>query len=100
MEILQGVLKQNLRPCAVVGYGVKIVLPSPPNYVTRSPGMCDRVFEAASSIRKVIVFTRVIFGFLLTWFQLLWPSRDDENSFLVLEEREGHQLPVIAKWEF
>ena len=38
MEILQGVWKQHLRPRAVVGYGVKIVLPSPPNYVTRSPG--------------------------------------------------------------
>ena len=38
MEILQGVLKQHLRPRAVVRYGVKIFLPSPPNYVTRSPG--------------------------------------------------------------
>ena len=40
MEMLQGVWKQHLRPRAVVGYGVKIFLPSPPNYVTRSPG-CD-----------------------------------------------------------
>ena len=38
MEMLQGVWKQHLRPRAVVGYGVKIYLPSPPNYVTRSPG--------------------------------------------------------------
>ena len=38
MEMLQGVWKQHLRPCVVVGYGVKIFLPSPPNYVTRSPG--------------------------------------------------------------
>ena len=38
MEILQGVWKQHLRPRTVVGYGVKIVLPSPPYYVTRSPG--------------------------------------------------------------
>ena len=38
MEMLQGVWKQHLRPRAVVGYGVKIVLPSPPNYVTRSAG--------------------------------------------------------------
>ena len=30
--------KQHLRPRAVVEYGVKIFLPSPPNYVTRSPG--------------------------------------------------------------
>ena len=34
-----GNLKQHLRPRAVVGYGVKIFLPSPPNYVTRSPGV-------------------------------------------------------------
>ena len=34
MEMLQGVWKQHLRPRAVVGYGVKIFLPSPPNYVT------------------------------------------------------------------
>ena len=38
MEILQEIWKQNLRPRTVVGYGVKIFLPRPPNYVTRSPG--------------------------------------------------------------
>ena len=38
MEMLQGVWKQHLRPCVVMGYDVKIFLPSPPNYVTRSPG--------------------------------------------------------------
>ena len=38
MEMMQGVWKQDLRPRAVVGYGVKIFLPSPSNYVTRSPG--------------------------------------------------------------
>ena len=36
--MLQGVWKQHLRPRAVVGYGLKIFLPSPPNYITRSPG--------------------------------------------------------------
>ena len=40
MEMLQGVWKQHLRPRAVVGYGLKIFLPSPPSYVTRSPGRC------------------------------------------------------------
>ena len=38
MQMLQGVWKQHLRLRAVVGYSVKIFLPSPPNYVTRSPG--------------------------------------------------------------
>ena len=41
MEMLQGVWKQHLRPCAVVGYGIKIFLPSPPNYITRSPAYID-----------------------------------------------------------
>ena len=41
MEIVQGVWKQHLRPHALVGYVVKIFLPSPPNYVTRSPGGKD-----------------------------------------------------------
>ena len=45
MEILQGVWKQHLRPRAVVGYGVKIFLPSPPNYVTRSPGSKETSFD-------------------------------------------------------
>ena len=35
--------KQNLRIPAVVGYGVKIFLPSPPNYITRSPGIASLV---------------------------------------------------------
>ena len=43
MAILQGVWKQHLRPRAVVGYGVKILLPSPPNYVTRSPGYGEKL---------------------------------------------------------
>ena len=34
MEILQEIWKQNLRPRAVVGYGAKIFLPSPPSNVT------------------------------------------------------------------
>ena len=33
MEILRGVWKHPLRTRAVVGYGVKIFHPSPPNYV-------------------------------------------------------------------
>ena len=48
MEMLQGVWKQHLRPRAVVGYGVKIFLPSPPNYVTRSPG-CTNTTDVTSA---------------------------------------------------
>ena len=38
-NLASATLNLNIRPRAVVGYGVKIFLPSPPNYVTRSPGL-------------------------------------------------------------
>ena len=50
MEILQGVWKQHLRPRAVVRYGLKIFLPSPPNYVTRSPG--GGVYQRLLAVRE------------------------------------------------
>ena len=37
-NLASAMLNSKIRPRAVVGYGVKIFLPSPPNYVTRSPG--------------------------------------------------------------
>ena len=37
-NLASAMLNSKIRPHAVVGYGVKIFLPSPPNYVTRSPG--------------------------------------------------------------
>ena len=37
-NLASAMLNSKIRPRAVVGYGVKIFYPSPPNYVTRSPG--------------------------------------------------------------
>ena len=37
-NLASAMLNSNIRPRAVVGYGVKNFHPSPPNYVTRSPG--------------------------------------------------------------
>ena len=54
MEMLQGVWKQHLRPRAVVGYGVKIFLPSPPNYVTRSPGCLRTCFWGRGGVNAEI----------------------------------------------
>ena len=53
--MLQWVWKQHLRPRAVVGYGVKIFLPSPPNYVTRSPGG-GRTVKIPSKITEFTFF--------------------------------------------
>ena len=52
MQMLQGVWKQHLRPRAVVGYGVKIVFPTPPNYVTRSPGHNNDITNCGMMQRK------------------------------------------------
>ena len=41
-NLASAMLNSKIRPRAVVGYGVKIFHPSPPNYVTRSPG--DDIF--------------------------------------------------------
>ena len=57
MEMLQGVWKQHLRPRAVVGYGVKIFLPSPPNYVTRSPGRTGRKIAPNTGANATKFFT-------------------------------------------
>ena len=38
-NLASAMLNSKIRPRAVVGYGVKIFSPSPPSYVTRSPGM-------------------------------------------------------------
>ena len=37
-NLASAMLNSKIRPRAVVGYGVKVFYPSPPNYVTRSPG--------------------------------------------------------------
>ena len=38
-NLASAMLNSKIRPRAVVGYGVKIFHPSPPNYVNRSPGV-------------------------------------------------------------
>ena len=57
IKILQGVWKQHLRPRAVVGYGLKIFLPSPPNYVTRSPGNDIIENEVEKQVKSLLVVT-------------------------------------------
>ena len=37
-NLASAMLNSKIRPRAVVGYSIKIFHPSPPNYVTRSPG--------------------------------------------------------------
>ena len=59
MEMLHGVWKQHLRQHAVVGYGLKFFLPSPPNYVTRSPGITT---EAKQNLPRSVADKRQVSG--------------------------------------
>ena len=55
-NLASAMLNSKIRPRAVVGYGVKIFQPSPPNYVTRSPGSRFIVFiDAFSGFRSICV---------------------------------------------
>ena len=62
MEMLQGVWKQHLRPRAVVGYGVKIILPSSPNYVARSPGqgelLTEQLHDVSTGKFPILIYSR------------------------------------------
>ena len=49
-------LNSKIRPRAVVGYGVKIFDPSPPNYVTRSPGMAQHGEDENGRNFKTLVY--------------------------------------------
>ena len=49
-NLASAMLNLKIRPRAVVGYGVKIFHPSPPNYVTRSPGCLWGIFPGAACL--------------------------------------------------
>ena len=57
-------LNSKIRPRAVVGYGVKIFYPSPPNDVTRSPGIesssSDRTVTTTLQIKDLISGMKVV----------------------------------------
>ena len=99
MEMLQGVWKQHLRPRAVVGYGVKIFLPSPPNYVTRSPGEADACcmlyynepLEATHRRDLIIngleaIWLQVKFPNTSALFSVMYRPPDDNDFFRLIEQ--------------
>ena len=55
-NLASAMLNSKIRPRAVVGYGVKIFHPSPPNYVTRSPGLLNRHTATWNLIVKCLTF--------------------------------------------
>ena len=49
--------KQHLRPRAVVGYGIKIFVPRPLHYVTRSPGYFT--YKSRDALKLLALFITV-----------------------------------------
>ena len=52
-NLASAMLNSKIRPRTVVGYGVKIFHPSPPNYVHRSPGLCYKTISSCVSYAYV-----------------------------------------------
>ena len=85
-----------------MGYGVKIFLPSPPNYVTRSPGRESRVKRNPSRrflfffLRFENHFTPAVtfsFVFVVNYRKRLAQQRGNENSLSPsthIEVTHGH----------
>ena len=91
MQMLQGVWKQHLRPHAVVGYGVKIFLPSPPNYVTRSPGS----FEAKFSRSLYENFLIALPGLTLTETNKVpGPQKGKQTFRLLIHDRSDEFIAI------
>ena len=53
MEMLRGVWKQHLKPRAVVGYRVKIFLPSPSNYT--SPDHLEKMINSTDELFTIVI---------------------------------------------
>ena len=73
-NLASAMLNSNIRPRAVVGYGVKIFHPSPPNYVTRSPGAEWEGQDSLFASRKLTVKNfkvRLASNILICWNELL-----------------------------
>ena len=93
-------LNSKVRPRAVVGYGVKIFHPSPPNYVTRSPGSAkmasrfENVTGHECNLSPTILMTNQIvilvksdnkFTCILSKIKLFPPRKVSEN-YLILDK--------------
>ena len=83
MEMLQGVWKQHLRPRALVGYGIKSFLPSPPNYVTRSPGGASHLILSGGRRGVGIFFSgKIFFSHLTNNAGIFSVEKQRDNYFL------------------
>ena len=66
-------LNSEIRPGAVVGYGVKIFHPIPPNYVTRSPGF-DVIASRSGASRPDQQVSKSNAQGLTTGVEYYWPN--------------------------
>ena len=59
-NLAYAMLNSKIKPRAVVGYDVKILHPSPPNYVTRSPGgksaANDESYDPSAATNEYCIF--------------------------------------------
>ena len=93
-NLASAMLNSKLRPRAVVGYGVKIFHPSPPNYVTRSPGWKAKVSLQAVTRPTDWVNSLVIREKENERLRLCLDPNKDLNKAI---KRERHPIPTLEQ---
>ena len=93
-NLASAMLDSKIMPRAVVGYGVKIFHPSPPNYVTRSPGIiCNTkaLFQVASNLKWALIVWK------LNWRERIrnLGTREIENVVDVLTSHRTSNLAIF-----
>ena len=121
-NLASAMLNSKIRPRAVVGYGVKIFHPSPPNYVTRSPGTCKLTKlcksrgrgkfvnterscqEKCSKIVKLVTnYKAILVRFLhrsnrfFTSLKHRFTQRSDLYNFCPNENKSFHRISTVSK---
>ena len=94
-------LNSKIRPRAVVGYGVKMFLPSPPNYVTRSPGL-SLIHTTATQIymkaEQLSQFTQCIDNVVLEYsYSTFWTQQSHlsfETTIQLTYHHKKHNFDV------
>ena len=81
-NLASAMLNAKIRPRAVVGYGVKNFHPSPPNYVTRSPGRYDHPLKK----QEVILVDHTTSIKLLLW-QEHCNKLEDKKTYALQDSR-------------
>ena len=102
-NLASAMLNSKIRPRAFVGYGVKIFHSSPPNYVTRSPGLGAMANEMNDEINiSASLVVNIKFKIKAKCFnqKKFQKNSADGFAFKVPPPKATHFAFYDAKWEW